>query len=37
MTFTDTKLTGMFVIETDVFLDERASLEAAWLREALAA
>ena len=37
MTFTETKLAGMFVIDTDVYPDERGSFEAAWLREALAA
>ena len=37
MTFTETKLAGMFVIENDLYPDERGSFEAAWLREALAA
>jgi dTDP-4-dehydrorhamnose 3,5-epimerase len=36
MTFTETKLQGMFVIETDVHPDERGSFEVAWHREELA-
>ena len=37
MTFTETKLAGMFIIESDVYPDERGSFEAAWHRDALAA
>ena len=36
MTFIETKLPGMFVIESDVHSDERGSFEAAWHREELA-
>ncbi|HKW01817.1 MAG TPA: dTDP-4-dehydrorhamnose 3,5-epimerase [Vicinamibacterales bacterium] len=36
MTFTETKLPGMFVIESDVYPDDRGSFEAAWHREELA-
>jgi dTDP-4-dehydrorhamnose 3,5-epimerase len=36
MTFTETKLAGMFVIESDVYPDERGTFEAAWHRGALA-
>lgn len=36
MTFTETKLAGMFIITPDVFPDERGSFEAAWQLEALA-
>lgn len=36
MTFTETKLPGMFVIESDLYPDERGTFEAAWHREELA-
>jgi dTDP-4-dehydrorhamnose 3,5-epimerase len=35
MKFTETKLAGMFIIESDVFPDERGSFEAAWHQQAL--
>jgi dTDP-4-dehydrorhamnose 3,5-epimerase len=35
MTFTETKLAGMFIITPNVFPDERGSFEAAWQQEAL--
>ncbi|HUL74523.1 MAG TPA: dTDP-4-dehydrorhamnose 3,5-epimerase family protein [Vicinamibacterales bacterium] len=36
MTFTDTAVAGMFVIEGDLHADARGSLEVAWQREVLA-
>ncbi len=36
MTFTETKLAGVFVIEPDVYHDGRGSFEATWHRDALA-
>jgi dTDP-4-dehydrorhamnose 3,5-epimerase len=36
MRFTETKLRGMFVIESNAYPDERGSFEAAWHREELA-
>ena len=35
MQFTETTLPGMFVIDADVFEDERGSFEAPWQREVL--
>ncbi len=37
MTFTETKLSGMFVIDADVYPDDRGTFEAAWHRESLLA
>ncbi|MFI5178004.1 MAG: dTDP-4-dehydrorhamnose 3,5-epimerase [Vicinamibacterales bacterium] len=36
MTFTQTPLSGMFVIEADLFADERGSFEPAWQRDVFA-